>query len=120
MRLRFLDGVFCVCKLSGVSGLDLGGAPCFLACTGEETSFVCPERSAPVDAVRVEGGWRCFSICGALDFSQVGVMAGIGGVLAGVGVSLLALSTFDTDYFLIRCESEGVARRALVEAGYEF
>lgn len=120
MKLRFLDDVFCVCKLDDASELSLSGMPCFLARTETETSFVCPTRSVPSNAVRVEDGWKCFTVPEKLEFSQIGIMADIGGVLAEAGISVLALSTFDTDYFLVRRDGADRAREALEEAGYEF
>lgn len=120
MKLQFIDGEFCVCKLEDASRLNLTATPCFLALTEAETSFVCPARALPPNATHVEDGWRCFYIRDSMDFSLVGVMAGISGALAGAGIPLLALSTFDTDYILVRRENEAGVRRTLEEAGYEF
>ena len=85
--------------------------------TEAETSLVLP------DAVEVEGdrsdpGWACFKVEGPLEFSQVGILAGIAGALAEANVPIFALSTFDTDYILVKRDQVGAAKEALLSAGY--
>jgi len=66
-----------------------------------------------------EPGWACFKVEGPLEFELVGVLAGISSALAEAGVSIFALSTFDTDYILIKREQVRTAYDALVFAGYQ-
>ena len=97
----------------------------FISRTDEELSIVCSEtlaRSSGVIAAAPESGistpWTCLQVAGPIDFSVVGLMAKISNVLAAAQVSLFALSTFDTDYVLVRSGDMDKARQALVEGGF--
>ena len=82
-----------------------------------ELSIVCPVPFVP-DVVRSEGGWTAIKLIGPFPFDQVGVLASIVGPLAESGVSVFAISTFDTDYVLVRDDRLEVAVRALEQAGH--
>lgn len=69
--------------------------------TPQETSIVCPEGGAPTEA-EIEGGWRVLEVAGPLDFGLTGVLASLTAPLADAGISVFALSTYDTDYLLVR------------------
>ncbi|WP_019818723.1 ACT domain-containing protein [Saccharomonospora saliphila] len=86
--------------------------------TGEELSVVCPVDSAP-DGARVEAGWRLLTVRGPLAFTLTGIMAALSNELAAAGVSLFALSTYDTDHLLVRADDLDRAVAALREAGHE-
>ena len=85
--------------------------------TASELSVVCPESVVPV-AVTAELGWRWLSVEGCLEISLVGVIAGLTETLARAGISVLVLSSFDTDHLLIRSDDLPAATRALLAAGY--
>jgi predicted glycoside hydrolase/deacetylase ChbG (UPF0249 family) len=85
--------------------------------TKRELSVVCLERHAPVGG-RLEVGWRLLEVAGPLDLGEVGVMAKLAAPLARAGVSLFALSTFDTDYLLVRDADVHRAQAALRAAGH--
>jgi hypothetical protein len=85
--------------------------------TGEELSVVCREVLVP-EGIRAERGWRAIRVAGVLDLSQVGVLASLAVPLAGAGISLFALSTFDTDYLLVKEQDLGRAVEVLVAAGH--
>lgn len=113
-----LEGTFAVCRLAAdapVPGWAAGGPFVSITRTGDELSVVCREEAVPA-GVRCEWGWRCLRVAGTLDFSLVGVLASLVGPLAGAGVSVFAVSTFDTDYLLLKASDfeRGVAvlRRA--------
>ncbi len=95
-----------------------GGAIFSVTRTGEELSIVCNEDLAPPGS-RVERGWRCLQVAGPLQFSLTGVLAALAVPLAERGVSIFALSTFDTDYLLVKSEQLETAAAALREAGHE-
>ncbi len=89
----------------------------FTARTDEELSIVCPS-SLSVAAPRSEAGWCCLKVQGPLDFELKGVLAELSTRLAGAGLSLFALSTFDTDYLLVRRHQQQEAMAALRQAGH--
>jgi hypothetical protein len=85
--------------------------------TGDELSVVCTERYVPPD-VRAERGWRALQVQGPLEFAMVGVLASLAVPLARAGVSIFVLSTFDTDYVLVKEEALERAVNALTQAGF--
>lgn len=91
--------------------------PCWIARTRDELSIVCPE-SVGVEAPRSDAGWACLRVAGRLEFSLTGILAGIAGALADAGISLFAISTFDTDYVLVKSDQLPRAVDALRGACY--
>lgn len=91
---------------------------CSVTRTNDEISVVCPVEHVPED-VKFERGWRAFGVEGPLDFSLVGVLAGISSSLSEAGISIFAISTYDTDYVLVKEEKLGLAIAALRRQGYE-
>lgn len=89
----------------------------FIGRTERELSIVCPERKV-IDSQLSEPGWRAFRVRGQLDFGLTGVLAGISASLADAGVSIFALSTFETDIILIKQDKLDAAVKALSESGY--
>jgi hypothetical protein len=85
--------------------------------TADELSVVCPEELIP-EAVARTGGWACLQVVGPLDLSSVGVLAGLAAALASHGISIFAVSTFDTDYLLVPGARLDDAIGALCEAGH--
>ena len=72
--------------------------------TGDELSVICPEEKVPKN-VKVEGGWRCFKVEGPLDFGLTGILASLAQPLAQAKISIFAMSTFDTDYLMVKKEN---------------
>jgi hypothetical protein len=85
--------------------------------TPEELSILCVEDCVP-PGHRVEPGWRCLQVRGPLSFELTGVLAALAGPLAAAGVSIFAMSTFDTDLVLVRDEELDRATAALATAGH--
>jgi len=85
--------------------------------TPEETSVVCRAAIVPRD-VQAEPGWRALQVAGPLDFALTGVLLSLLEPLAAAGVSVFALSTFDTDYLLVREAALDDAVAALAGAGH--
>ncbi len=86
--------------------------------TPEEFSLVVPEERV-LEEWKCESGWRCLKIEGPLDLSLTGIMAGVSATLAGAGISIFAISTFDTDYILVRAADLDKAIEALTAKGHE-
>ncbi len=87
--------------------------------TADELSIVCLDSSVPAD-VRSEKGWVAIKVQGPLDFSLTGVLAALAGPLAAEGIPIFALSTFDTDYVLVKEQDLLRAKKALERAGQTF
>jgi hypothetical protein len=85
--------------------------------TTDELCVVCAEAVVP-EGIRCERGWRALQVQGPLDFSLTGVLASLAGTLAEAGVSLFAVSTYDTDYVLVREGQLDHAKLALTAAGH--
>lgn len=81
-------------------------------------TIICPEKFVPKNAVS-ELGWRALKVLGILDFSLVGILAEITSVLANAGISIFAISTYQTDYILLKKENISKAIVALQEADYK-
>ena len=115
MELQLLPDILSVCALP----MDATPARClFWARTDEEISCVCREEDAPTDALAVEPGWRAMRITGSLDFSLVGVLAPIAQCLAQARVGIFAVSTYRTDYILVKQAQLAQALAALSADGY--
>jgi hypothetical protein len=86
--------------------------------TDDELSVVCPAAEVPGD-VHHEGPWRAFKVAGPLDFALVGILARLAAALAEADISIFAISTFDTDYLLVRADDLDAAAAALRGAGHD-
>jgi hypothetical protein len=122
LKLQVLDEKLAVCRLAPQDPIPAWAvsSPFFsLTRTGEELSVVCLEDQVP-DGIVAKKNWGCLKVLGPLDFSLVGILAKISGVLAAAGISIFAISSYDTDYILLPAENLDRAVKALRDAGYEF
>ncbi|MCI9232512.1 MAG: ACT domain-containing protein [Lachnospiraceae bacterium] len=119
MRIKKIDYDFSVCKVADYSLVDLTADYCFVGKTEEENSLVCITDNVPLNVIRREDGWKAFRVQGSLDFSLIGILSGISGILADNQISIFVLSTFDTDYVLTKTENYQSALDILEAAGYE-
>jgi uncharacterized protein len=120
MRLSLFTERLAVCRLEPgdpIPGWALHGAFCSVTRAPGELSIVCAERSVPA-GVRAESGWRLLAIAGPLPFSLTGVLASIAVPLADARVSIFAISTFDTDYVLVKDADLARALDALRASGH--
>lgn len=114
-RLLAIEGVFAVCKLppgEAIPAWATGGNFFSVTRTADELSVVCGEAAVPAGVV-CERGWRCLRVAGAMPFSLVGVLASLTAPLASADVSVFAVSTFDTDYLLVKADDFAKAVTAL-------
>jgi hypothetical protein len=108
-----------VCRLAPGEKLpswSASGAITSVTRTADELSVVCAESAVP-RGVKCEMGWRIFKIEGPLDFALTGILVSVAKPLAGAGVSIFAISTFDTDYVMVKERNVEKAVRALTAAG---
>jgi hypothetical protein len=114
MNVTVLPERLAVCRLEASArvpswALELHEAFTSITRTADELSIVCPEEAVPPE-IEIEGGWRALKVPGPIAFDEIGVLAGIAAPLAAAGVSIFALSTYDTDYVLVK---HGDLERAL-------
>jgi hypothetical protein len=118
--LNLLSERLAVCRLAADAPFPEWARPgdlLALARTRQELSVVCNERYVPPE-IKAERGWRALQVQGPLDFSLVGVLVSIAGPLAEAGVSIFALSTYDTDYILVKESALERALETLTRAGF--
>lgn len=118
MEIKVLDYDFSVCKVEDYSLVDLSAEFCFMGKTDEEKSLVCLTNKVPDNIIEREDGWKAFRIQGVLDFSLIGILSKISGLLAENGIGIFAISTFNTDYVLIKRENFQKAVSVLDNSGY--
>ena len=119
MIIERIQGDFTVCKVADVTSINLSSPYCFIGKTDEEISLVCRAEDVPADWTVREDGWRMMRIRGVLEFQEIGILARIAALLAESNISILAVSTFNTDYILVKAENEMNALRKLAAGGYE-
>jgi hypothetical protein len=115
-----MDGVFAICKLPAEASIpDWATAGDFYSIThaAEELSVVCHQESVPEGTV-CERDWRCLQVAGPIPFSAVGVLASLTAPLADAGTSVFAISTFNTDYMLVKNKDLDAALGALRRHGH--
>lgn len=120
LPLLLLDGPFAVCRLAvdaAVPTWATAGAFSSITRTPDELSVVCAEDAVP-EGIKCERGWRCLRVAGTIEFSVVGVLASLTAPLAEAGISAFAVSTFDSDYLLVKDKDLPAALDALLGAGH--
>lgn len=118
MEIKLIDHRFSVCKVNSFDKTLLEDEFCFIGKTDEELSLVCLTEHAPSDAAEREDGWKAMRIQGILDFSLIGILAPIAKILADNKIGIFAVSTYNTDYILVKEESFIKAADVLESAGY--
>jgi uncharacterized protein len=119
--LDVLPGTFAICRLPGDAPLpgwcDL--LPfCSISRTQDELSIICGANVVP-DTITADRGWIAFRVRGPFALTEVGVLARLAAPLATAGISIMAISTFDTDYILVKDDSLNRAISAFEAAGHE-
>ena len=119
MQLEKMEFDMTICKVTDEKVLPLNSDFCFVGKTDEEISLVCRTVDAPKMTIARDDGWRGFRIKGTLDFSLTGILAKLSAILAEKQIGIFAISTFNTDYVLVKKENFAKAAKALSNAGYE-
>ncbi len=121
LNLSILPDVFAICRFDAdapippwVTTRDFFS----ITRTRGELSIVCPQRDVPA-GVRCERDWRALKVDGTLDFALTGILASLAAPLADAGISIFAISTFDTDYLLVKDTNLQRATAVLSQAGHQ-
>lgn len=119
--LSTLDGFFAICKLNPQTKIPnwaLKGEFYSITRTSEELSILCPQKIIPDEITSVDR-WRGLKIEGPFQFTEIGILNSITAPLASVKISLLSISTFDTDYVFIQDDQFEDALLILAANGHE-
>jgi hypothetical protein len=122
LQLQVIDGVFAVCRLSAEEAVPtwaMQGSFWSVTKTSDELSIVVLQDRVP-QAVRAERDWCMLKVAGPLDFALTGILSALTTPLAEAGVSIFAISTFDTDYLLVKEAKLEQAKEVLVKQGFIF
>jgi hypothetical protein len=124
MNLIILDTIFSVVKLPPTEEMpSWAGKGEFISITrtSEELSIVCPTSNVPNSNLKdVETNWKCIKVEGVLDFGLTGILSSLANPLAENNISIFAISTFNTDYLLVKVHSIEKAKSVLENAGHTF
>lgn len=118
IKIERVNHDFTICKIQDASRVNLSSQFVFLGKTDEELSLVCLTEDVPDNAYIKDDGWKAFRIQGELDFSLIGILSAITGVMAENQIGVFAISTYNTDYVLVRSENYEKALKVLEESGY--
>lgn len=118
MKLKKIEHDLTVCKVQNVSDIDMTSEFYFIGKTDEEISLVCKTEDTPSRTVERDDGWKGFRIQGTLDFSLIGILSKLSGILADHKIGIFAVSTYNTDYILVKEENFAMALKILASEGY--
>jgi len=122
LRFSLIPGAFAIVKLPPDAAMPrwaTNGEFCSVTRTAHELSIVCLQENVLADT-KADTGWICLKLHGPFAFSETGILASFIGPLSSSGIPIFAISTFDTDYVLIKQEFAGAAFEALGQAGHEW
>ncbi|MDE5994383.1 MAG: ACT domain-containing protein [Oscillospiraceae bacterium] len=120
MNLKLLPFDLSVCKLQSHTDISFNLDFCFIAKTDEEISLVCKTEDVPLGVICRDDGWCGFYFDETLDFSLIGILSKISTILAENKIGIFAVSTFNTDYILVKSENFDKAVAVLESSGYTF
>lgn len=118
MEIKKIDHNFSVCQVEDYSLVNLNSEYSFIGKTDEEKSLVCITDEVPANVIQRDDGWKAFRIQGVLNFSLIGILAKIAAALADNGISIFEVSTYNTDYVLMKRENYQKALDVLKALGY--
>ncbi|MBO6149466.1 MAG: ACT domain-containing protein [Lachnospiraceae bacterium] len=118
MILKKIQYPLTVCKVSTTADIDLSKGFYFIGKTDEEISLVCITEDTPDSTIERDDGWRGFRIQGMLDFSLIGILSKLCMILADNEIGIFAVSTYNTDYILVKEANYERALAVLADAGY--
>lgn len=119
MNIKIIDKDFSVCRVEDFSKINMDSSFLFIGKTDEELSVVCETSSIKDNTLKREDGWKAFRVEGPLDFSLIGIIAEISRILAENKIGIFVVSTYNTDYVLVKKEDFANALKVLSENGIE-
>lgn len=120
MNLKKIPYELSICKLNSIADIKLNLDFCCFAKTQDELSLVCKTQDVPLNAICCDDGWCGFYFDETLDFSLIGILSKISAVLAENNIGIFAVSTYNTDYILVKSENFSRASSVLKSNGYTF
>jgi uncharacterized protein len=122
-KLKFsrVSGSFAICRLApdaAVPGWALRGTFFSVTSSADELSIVCPEAQVPPE-IQHENDWACLKLEGPFPFSETGILTSFVQPLSDRAIPIFAVSTFDTDYVLVKQAWVEKAVEALKDSGHE-
>ena len=120
MELKHIPCPLTVCKVASTDDIDLSKDFYFIGKTDEEISLVCATGDTPEETTDRDDGWKGFRIQGQLDFSLIGILSRLSSILAENRIGIFAVSTYNTDYILVKEDNYDRAVDVLTRAGYSF
>jgi hypothetical protein len=120
IELRQLSEDYAICKLGPTSAIPEwadGEGFVSISRTDEELSIVCRAERVPAE-IHASAGWRCLQFVGPFAFDETGIALSVIRPLSESGIGIFLVSTFDTDYLLIRERDMEAARATLLRAGH--
>lgn len=118
MELKRIMYGLTVCKVADISDIDMTTDFYFIGKTDEEISLVCKMEDTPSNTIDRDDGWKGFYVQGILDFSLIGILSKLSGILAQHKIGIFAVSTYNTDYILVKEENYDKALDVLASEGY--
>ena len=107
LQLSLLDEIYGICVFENDTPIPEWAAAasfCSIIRTQKELTIVCPQNTIDSDC-EYDADWRCFRVDGSFDFNQIGVISSLAAPLAQAGISIFVVSSFDTDYILVKGEN---------------
>lgn len=118
MEIKRMNYDFSVCKVEDFSMVDPAQPFYFTGRTDEENSLVCITENVPQNVIEQDDGWKAFRIQGVLDFSLIGILSKLSSLMAQHDIGIFAISTYNTDYILVKKGNYEKALQLLLKAGY--
>ena len=120
LQLSLLDKIYGICVFENDAPIPDWAAMtsfCSITRTQEELTIVCPQNIIPSDC-EYDADWRCFRIDGSFDLNQIGVISSLAAPLAEAGISIFVVSSYDTDYILVKDQKVEQAVTVLSDNGH--
>ncbi len=120
MELKILKQNFSICKVKEINNINIDNEFLFIGKTDDEISIVCAEEYIPINYTDISENWKCIKIMGTLDFSLIGILSKISTILTENNISIFVVSTYNTDYILVKEDKIDLAKKSLEENNYTF